>query len=57
MQGAIEQEKPVAKLSREVQAKVGQRVRAVYDDVVNEGVPDRFAALLEQLDKSDKGNS
>lgn len=57
MQGALDQKKPSAKLSREIQAKLGQQLRAVYDDVVNQGVPDRFAALLEQLDKSDKGNS
>jgi hypothetical protein len=57
MQGAIDQKKPSAKLSREIQAKLGQQLRAVYDDVVNQGVPDRFAALLEQLEKSDKGNS
>lgn len=49
------QKKPSAKLSRDIQAKLGQQLRAVYDDVVNQGVPDRFAALLDQLDKSDKG--
>jgi len=57
MQGAIDEKRPSAKLSREIQAKLGQQLRAVYDDVVNQGVPDRFAALLDQLDKSDKGNS
>ncbi|MCW5694822.1 MAG: hypothetical protein KIT48_20890, partial [Pseudolabrys sp.] len=35
-----------AKLGREVQARLGQQLRAVYDDVVNQGVPDRFADLL-----------
>jgi len=41
-------EKP-AKLSRDVQARLGQQLRAMYDDVVNQGVPDRFADLLNQL--------
>jgi hypothetical protein len=39
-----------AKLGRDIQAKIGQQLRAMYDDVVNEGVPNRFAELLNQLD-------
>jgi hypothetical protein len=39
-----------AKLSREVQARLGQQLRAMYDEVVNQGVPDRFADLLNRLD-------
>jgi Anti-sigma factor NepR len=39
-----------AKLSRDVQARLGQQLRAMYDDVVSQGVPDRFAELLNQLD-------
>jgi hypothetical protein len=46
--------KQSAKLSRDVQAKLGQQLRAVYDDVVSQGVPDRFANLLNRLD--DSGN-
>lgn len=42
-----------AKLGREVQARLGQQLRAIYDDVVNQGVPDRFADLLKQLDNKD----
>jgi len=42
--------KQTAKLSRDVQAKLGQQLRAVYDDVVSQGVPDRFAELLSRLD-------
>lgn len=38
-----------AKLSREVQARLGQQLRSMYDDVVNQGVPDRFTALLNQI--------
>lgn len=42
-------EKP-AKLSREVQARLGQQLRAMYDDVVSQGVPDRFNDLLNRID-------
>ncbi len=38
-------------LNREIQAKIGQQLRAMYDDVVQEGVPDRFVSLLRQLDE------
>lgn len=37
-------------LGREVQSKIGQQLRAMYDEVVREGVPDRFADLLRRLD-------
>lgn len=36
-------------LNREIQAKIGQQLRAVYNDVVDQGVPDRFAELLGRL--------
>jgi hypothetical protein len=38
------------KLGRDVQARLGQQLRAMYDDVVNQGVPDRFAELLTRLE-------
>lgn len=37
------------KLSREVQARLGQQLRSMYDDVVNQGVPDRFTELLNRI--------
>lgn len=43
-----------AKLSRDVQARLGQQLRAMYDDVVNQGVPDRFNDLLNQLNTDGK---
>ena len=43
-----------AKLSRDVQARLGQQLRAMYDDVVNQGVPDRFADLINRLNPGDK---
>ena len=47
------QRKP-AKLGRDVQARLGQQLRAMYDDVVNQGVPDRFNDLIDRLDGSGK---
>ncbi|WP_425514896.1 NepR family anti-sigma factor [Ancylobacter lacus] len=38
-------------MSRDVQSKIGQHLRAMYDDVVRQGVPDRFLDLLSQLDE------
>ncbi len=39
-----------ARLGKDVQAKIGQQLRALYDDVVSQGVPDRFVDLLSKLD-------
>jgi hypothetical protein len=39
-----------ARLSTDVQRKIGQQLRAMYDDVVSQGVPSRFSELLSQLD-------
>jgi Anti-sigma factor NepR len=43
-----------ARLGRDIQAKIGQQLRAIYDDVLNQGVPDRFADLLNRLDQKDE---
>ncbi len=48
------QRKPRGRLGRDVQSKIGQQLRAMYDDVVSEGVPDRFTEMLRQLDRGDK---
>jgi hypothetical protein len=37
-------------LGSEIQSKIGAQLRAMYDDVVSEGVPDRFADLLRQIE-------
>jgi len=44
-------------LGRDVQAKIGQQLRAYYDGLL-EPTPDRFADLLSKLDGkvSDKGS-
>jgi len=43
-----------AKLSRDVQARLGQQLRAMYDDVVSQGVPDRFNDLLNRINGGKK---
>jgi hypothetical protein len=43
------QQKPEARLGREVQARIGQQLRAMYDDVVNQGVPSQISDLLRRL--------
>lgn len=37
-------------LGKDIQAQIGQQLRAVYDDVLNQDVPDRFMKLLAELD-------
>jgi anti-sigma factor NepR-like protein len=49
--------RPSGRLGRDVQAKIGSQLRAIYDDVVKEGVPDRFVELLKRLDKKDEKDS
>ncbi len=51
MQTEVTQRKPRGRLGREVQNKIGQQLRARYDDVVSSGVPDRFVDMLRKLDE------
>jgi hypothetical protein len=44
-------------LGRDIQTKIGQQLRAMYDDVVNQGVPARFVDLLDRLEKRDDKGS
>jgi hypothetical protein len=43
--------KAKGRLGRDVQSKIGQQLRSMYDNVVSEGVPDRFNEMLRQLDQ------
>lgn len=46
--------KPVdARVARRRQDAIGRRLRQMYDDVVNEDVPDEFLSFLEQADERD----
>jgi hypothetical protein len=42
----------VVSLGRDIQVKIGQQLRSMYDEVVKQGVPDQFTDLLQQLDNS-----
>lgn len=40
-----------ASVQMQVQDHIGRQLRAVYDDLLSQPVPDRFLELLDQLDK------
>lgn len=39
----------------DVQAYIGRQLRAVYDDVAKQPIPDRFLALMKQLEAKGAG--
>ena len=45
------------RLDRATRAKLGQQLRAVYDEVVSQGVPNRFTDLLNRLDNEGTQNA
>jgi hypothetical protein len=47
--------KSEVRLGREVQARIGQQLRAMYDDVVSQGVPPHIADLVRRLSDQDDG--
>jgi hypothetical protein len=48
---------PVAKLGPDIKAKIGQQLRVMYGEIVNQGVPDRFVEILRGLDGPDDEGS
>ena len=40
------------KLGRDVMVAIGRELRAMYADIVAEGVPEQFAEILRRLDES-----
>jgi hypothetical protein len=40
-----------AKLDSNSQKRIGDQLRAMYDELMQQPVPDRFKDLLDQLDK------
>lgn len=38
------------RLDREVQVKIGHQLRAMYDDVVKQGVPDHLGDILKRFE-------
>jgi hypothetical protein len=47
--------KPAKRSDSSVQTAIGSRLRAYYDSVAQEPVPDRFLELLKQLDSKESG--
>jgi Anti-sigma factor NepR len=45
--------KSKGRVAPETQIKIGQHLRRFYSDIIDEGVPERFAELLRDLDKSE----
>jgi hypothetical protein len=43
-----------ARLGREVQARIGQQLRAMYNEVVSQGVPPHLAELVRRLSDQDQ---
>jgi hypothetical protein len=43
---------PTARLGTDIEAKIGLQLRAMYCEVVSQGIPDRFAAILDRLDET-----
>ena len=54
IRGSVDQVMKDAKkqggLNAEIQSRIGHQLRAMYDDVVRQGVPDRFVDLIRKLD-------
>jgi hypothetical protein len=42
------------KLDRSTQSRIGDQLRAMYDDLVHQPVPDRFRDLLARLEQDGK---
>ena len=56
MQMDAQVRKAGGRLSREDQRRLGDILQRVYDDVIGQGVPDRFKELLSELDgQSERG--
>jgi hypothetical protein len=42
------------KLDRGIQTRIGDQLRAMYDELMEQPVPDRFRDLLSKLDQSNE---
>lgn len=45
---------PRGMLDRSLQAQLGRQLRAIFSDIANEPVPERFVRLLEALEAKEK---
>jgi len=44
------------RLDRGTQSRIGDQLRAMYTDLMEQPVPDKFKALLDQLDQRKEGD-
>ena len=54
---STESKKRIPALAPEIRAQIGRKLMAVYEDVLHQPVPDRFLALLDELDQTDDADS
>jgi len=47
----------MVELTPDIKTKIGQQLRLMYGEVVNQGVPDRFVEILRRLDDPTDGGS
>ena len=45
---------PEARFGPEIKVRMGQQLRVMYGDVMNQGVPDHHSELLRRLDALDQ---
>jgi hypothetical protein len=46
--------RPEARFGPEMKVRMGQQLRVMYSDVMNQGVPDHYSELLRRLDALDQ---
>jgi hypothetical protein len=51
-QVATPEGRPEPRRGHNLHAEIGHQLQAMHDDVVNQGIPERFAELLNHLDAS-----
>ena len=49
--------KSTVRLGADIKARIGQQLHAMYSDVVNQGVPDRFSEILRRLDQASEAGT
>ena len=57
MHTSMNPKKNEVRLGRDAQIRIGHQLRSLYDDVVNEGVPDHIADLVRKLSEQDDEGS
>ena len=49
--------RPPIRRTPAIETELGKKMRAMYDDLVNQPIPERFVELLEQLDRARESKS